>query len=357
MTNALRRALSCVLLFLMAPSLAVMLAIAAAPPAHAQTVRFATPSTLDATIAASRGGDTVVLAGTQPFGAPGAVWRGLANRSFSPPLTIVGPATIDSQWYLYNVAGLALKGVTFRCNQNAAGAWVGGFRVDQLNGGLRPADISLDGLTFTAPLACTANAIQFSRADRVSVTAAAITGWRFGVVLVNVDGFAVRGSVANGMRSDFVQMNRSNNGVLDGNDYVALDYQVGGPNGEHPDAGQGVSWGYSSTQRVKGLVVTNNRARGFAQGFPFLADGCFDDVLIEGNVNEMAMGRGISVACGTNIVARNNRVRTAPYATAPSGIYLPAGAVRCGNVVEPALLAGRAYPGSADAPCAPAVGP
>jgi hypothetical protein len=304
-------------------------------PAGAGTY-FATPSTLDATAKQLKAGDTMVLAGTQPFPA----WRGLSNRAFNPPITVdAGKATIAGQWYLYNLAGVNFVG----------GVWQNGLKVDWLNNGaIKPADITVSGGTFAAPQGSTANAIAFSRASRVAVRNVNISGYRYGVVIFRTDGFEVSGSVASALSSDFVQMVQSDNGVIDGNDYTALSYVVGQ---EHPDAGQGQGWGYSSGKAVTGLRVTNNRARGMAQGFPFLADGCFNDVLIEGNTNEMLMARGLSVACGQNITVRNNVTLTASGATGPSGMFLPANAVRCGNTVASYAYNGRIWPGSVDAPC------
>lgn len=260
---------------------------------------LATPANLPQVLARARGGDTVSLA---PGSYPTLM---LEAREFTPPLTIEAGTAAVAGLNVADVKGLVWRGGTLR------------------------APIA-DGV------AAKGYAVLILRSERITLRGASI-------------GSAKRGIVMGASRDILIARNRIVGVTVDGinigagNSFITLDgnfCETFNTGKAHPDCYQ--AWSREG-RPVSDIVVTNNIARGMAQGIYFGnvpnrasgGDPGFDRVRIENNTVDILWPNGIVATDCRDCVIRNNIVTSMPGARFRAKVLAVRGSgIACGNTVR-----------------------
>lgn len=259
---------------------------------------LATPADLPSVLARARGGDTVTLApGTYPTVM-------LARRDFSAPLTI-----------------------------DARGASVAGLNVDGVKG------LVWRGGNLKAPvpegIAAKGYAVLIVRSTDITLRGARITAAKRGIVVGESRNVLLSGNRITGVTVDGVNVGAGNSFItIDGN--FCETFSTGKA---HPDCYQGWS---RLGRPTSDIVVTNNIARGMAQGIyfgnvpnrPSGGDPGFDRVRIENNFVEILWPNGIVATDCRDCTIRDNIVSSLPGARFRAKVLAVRGSgIACGNTV------------------------
>lgn len=290
---------------------------------------FATPSTLDATLKAAQAGDTVILAGSAPFGPSRAL-----TRKASIMVDATG-AVIDGAWYNSDTDGITLVGGTWRANvrfDRAANlVLLGG-----LHQGSEAPDAAINGVTIIG-------------GRNVAIEGVAFTGWKSALSMNDVDGYRVANSTFDRPRADGMVIGRSSNGAILDNRINLRAVLYGA---DHPDGVQ-LFGDKTAAYVVRNVEIARNSIRGVGQGI-FQDDGPAEGIFVHHNNVLMGLPRGISVNNGAGNRVEDNLADTWPGATYQSRITTQTLVKRCGNVIKPYWPPGasRPKPGLNEQPCA-----
>ena len=183
----------------------------------------------------------------------------------------------------------------------------------------------------------------------VHLTEMTFTGAKLGVTLVRGTDYLVDHSRFTGLRSDGVNINQAQRVTIDGNTFsdshpIPQVYDAQGKlvrDGDHADAIQAFS--LAGQVPLRDLVFTNNRISGHMQGIDNFGDASgTTNVRVEGNVIDVDYWHGITFSGVTNLIVRNNIVKTIPGARqGPRGqqvrtwvkVDRNTNVVACGNTV------------------------
>ena len=281
----------------MRQSLRLVLGVAASLAAcggHAATTT-ATPVTVDATFAAARGGDTIVLAPGDylPFHVTGKHW--------DPPLTVDAKAARLAQVAFNATSGVAWHGGTFDGGKTYRTGWSAG----------TSDHITVDGLTLSNYI-------------------------RNGIVIGESSDIRVSHNVMIGGGSDGMDIALSRRVTIDHNEC-----REGVPTpGAHPDCIQ--LWSRPTAPPVADITITDNRMSGDTQGITMfnhirggVDDGGFDRIRIENNYVRVKQWHGIALWDCRDCVVRNNRVDAIPNGRVRAWIKVVGGNVEsCGNIAS-----------------------
>lgn len=323
--------------------------LALASPSAAASL-LASPSTFDGVLARARAGDVVVLAPGDYTGVS------LANRTFSPALTLEADKARITGLRLRRVDGLVIRGGEFglpaAVNHPRTGLPVYGaaIRMDDVRNVavLDPRMLGPGGTQEGSPFG-EGYGVFVVRGAGVKVEGGVFRGFKSGVVLSRVEGFRLARNAFTYMRSDGIQVGESRKGLIEAN--TCGDTRV--RDKEHPDCIQ--LWSRPTSPPTADVTIRGNRAKGDTQGIGLfnvvrngVDDGGFDRILIEDNDVLGGHPHGIALMSGRDSIVRNNRVDTIPGSRWRTSINLVGGDVtRCGNKV--AAAAGR--PAMVDKPC------
>ncbi|GGE12336.1 hypothetical protein GCM10011529_18360 [Polymorphobacter glacialis] len=278
--------------------LTVALVLAAMPVAAAERALVATPSTLAAVIAGARGGETITLvAGDYPLLA-------VKERVFSSPITIDARAARVGGLKLEGVEGLVWRGGTIK-SPAVDGRGRAGYAVFIAQS---------KGITIRDTLITdTVRAMVIGESSDVLISKNRMIG-------MTIDGLNI------GSGSHHV--------TIDGN--YCETYNTGEA---HPDCYQGWS---RPGRPVSDIVVTNNIAKGRAQGIYFgnvptrkpVGDPGFDRVRIENNTVETLFPNGVVAIDCRDCIIRYNKVTSLPGARFRAKVLARRGTgISCGNTV------------------------
>ncbi len=294
---------------------------------------FATPSTLDATVRAAACGDTVILAGTQPFGAS----RALAGRlcPANSPLTLDGQGRAQvGAWYVTNLAGVSLKGAT----------WAG-LRLDAASD-LSVTDIAVIS-AFGGRPGGPPQGLAINGGRNITLARLNVAGFQTGVALVRVDGFSLTDSLITDMAADGVQVAAAWRGVIAANTIKDFAPFVVGT---HRDGIQlRPLAGVTPTSDI--VIAGNTLSVPWGQGISLTdaSAGGGDRITVSDNILEVGLSSGVGLSAVRAAVARNNTITNVPDGSQwVARFQLAADAIHCGNTA--AAWGGK--PAQADGACA-----
>ena len=197
--------------------------------------------------------------------------------------------------------------------------------------------------------------INIASSRNVRIESMTITGAHRGIVIDRSANVAIVGNRLTGLISDGIDIALSHGVRVERNSCRNFSptpavYDAAGKNikdGDHPDCIQ--AWSRPTAPPTSDLTIIGNDIEGRMQGI-FLGnhvrngvdDGGFDRVVIRGNRMKIAVGNGIAVGGGRNVLVTDNDVGTIPGSMLPNRpIPIKAsiringeGAVACGNRVE-----------------------
>ncbi len=294
------------------------LALAACSTAAARVA----PAGLDAALRRAKDGATVRLIPGETYGAT----RALSGRVFPQCVTVDATgATISGAWYFGNTGCVVIRG----------GTWTGGLRFD------RSTKVTVQDAAFVGAPNTGASALVLVGVTDAVIDKNIFTGFRMGIASNDSRGLKITNNVGDQLRSDFIQIGRGDDILIQGNTCKAATLVFGS---DHPDCVQFFS---SKTDYSSNITVADNVLSGMAQGV-FMADGLYRDVKILRNRVDVGMVRGISIVdLAENVVAEDNVVSTPEGAQHQSRFLVPKTAQRCGNSV--ARFGGKA--GNKDGRC------
>lgn len=332
------------------PSAFTLLAtLAIGTPLAAATLN-ADPRTLVQVFARAKSGDTIVLSTGEYAGVR------LANRSFSPAVTLDARKGHFTGLKLLAVGGIDVRGGLFRLAtpivhpRTGQPAFGSAIRMDDVRD-IKVFDASFEGPGGDqdgSPLG-EGYGVFAQRASGIAVDSSDFSGFKTGIVLGRSLGFRVTRNRFAQMRSDGIQVSESRNGLIEAN--VCSGTRV--RDKEHPDCIQ--LWSRPASPPTADVVIRGNRVNGWTQGIGLfnhkrdgVDDGGFDRILIENNHLIIGYAQGIALHSGRGSIVRNNKVETLPDAKFRASINLRGSeAQRCGNTVA----AGAGKPAMIDEPC------
>lgn len=276
----------------------------AACGSHAAT-STSTPETLQAMIAAARGGDKITLA---PGDYP--VMR-FKDKKWDPPLTIDASAGRMAQVAFFGVSGIIWHGGTFDGNDMLSSAW-----------SVSHSDhFTVDGLT-----------MRHYKRNGIGIDTSS-------------DGKITNNLITNS-GSDGIDIALSRRLLLDHNE--CRDTKP--TEGAHADCIQ--MWSRPTQPPVADITITNNRVSGDTQGFTGfnhirdgVDDGGYDRIVFEHNSGAITSWHGIAISPCRDCVIRYNRIDTIPSGRIKAWIKAEGpNLVMCGNVAS-------AWSKNVDKPC------
>lgn len=280
-----------------------------------------TPATLADALTSAQPGDTLTLSGDFPAMRP-KIPEGVTLDCRA--------ATITGEWYPRG----PLRRVRIE-----GGRWAG-LRTDGVE------RLEINGARFKG--AGTGYGLFVNGGSEVHVWGSHLSGYRTGIVLDAVAGFAIQDSRFTAMTSDGITLGRSRKGVVSRNRFWGFTPAEGA----HPDGVQLFS--RPTLPPTADVVVEDNVMVGMMQGIGCfnhvrggVDDGGFDRLTIRRNLILGGYPHGIAVYSGRDLVVEDNHVSTWPGAKFRASINLVdcAGVIRRGNTVA----AGAGKP-SADDP-------
>ena len=257
----------------------------------------ADPGSAARVIAGAAPGDTVRLV---PGRYPTIVVK---NRAFSPPLTIDATGASVASVVIGNSSGVNWKGGTIVGDTSQPVA--GGF------------------------------GILAKLSTKITITGAAISYFRSGIVFDQVDGGTISGNALTAMSSDGIDIALSRNVMIDHN--ACSNFNPS--DGAHPDCIQ--AWSRPGFAPTSDLKIYYNTAVGAMQGVSFfnhtrdgIDDGGYDRIKIVGNTVLNLYGAGIALVACRDCVARENSVSSLPDYYNKAQLWVTGGSVeQCGNDV------------------------
>lgn len=256
-------------------------------------VLSATPATLDAQLAAAKGGDTVVLAAGD-YGAPK-----IRDRAWQPAIEIDARAARFSGLTLAGVRGVKIVGLTAHSVAEMP---------------TRAIVVTLMGaqdVAFEAPrisgTSLNDTGMMLRDSQRITVDNAAFTGLRTGVVFNQVVGGHLRDTQFSGMRSDGVNVAGSQNIRVE---RVRCEKFVPIVPQDHADCVQ--MWSIKGKPPTADIVIADNVADGDMQGFTGFDHGTggYDRITITGNTVRTRYPQGIALYNARSSRVEGNDVST-----------------------------------------------
>jgi len=296
----------------------------------------ATEATLTAVLAGAHPGDRIQLQGA--FGP----------RQINGPrgVTFDAHAATVSGWEVADARDVGFEGGVWRASRPNGTAYGDALH---LEGG---ANLSFSGMNFVGPgesrpgqtaAMPDGHGLKILNATGVTVASSNFSGFKGGLVLGAVDGYAVRDNVFSQMRAAGIQAGETRHGLVERN----LIYGIRIVTDEHPDGIQ--FWSRPTNPPSSDITVRGNTVVGASQGVAFMNhvrpdpatgrptdDGGFDRITIDGNDVWVSYPGGIVASDVRGLVLTHNRVRTAAGAAYRASIQVDGSTVvakRAGNTV------------------------
>ncbi len=263
----------------------------------------ATPATLQAQIAAAKGGDTIACAA----GSYGAL--ALQGKAWSPPLTISGPC-VFSGVDLRKVQGLSLVGVEIAGPAGKTAAMLYPVFFDGVS------QVRVDGAKVHTDPANAWAGMRVQNSNDVTITRTEHWGSATAISWADMRGFEVSAGDFHDLQSDAISGAGGINVKILGNSCTRFKPVAG----DHPDCVQ--FWNTKGTPNQGVLIQDNRYVRGpgdtgtTAQGVFF--EGQINDsprsrdVVIAGNVALGSMYNGIAASGTDGLVIKDNLVAGFP---------------------------------------------
>jgi hypothetical protein len=301
---------------------AATLSLSLAGPAMAATLT-ANPLTAGVLLNLAKGGDKVVLSGE--IGP-----MTLGHRRFRPPMVIDASRATITAMEINDVEGLIICGGTWRKSDEEHG---GALRVDKSSG------VRVERARFVGPgerpgVLARGYGVRFLNSRDVAVIDSTFAGFRGGLTMNDVEGFAVERNTFLRMSSDGFIGGAVRRGILADN--TASGFRI--IKDEHPDGIQLFS--PPGMPPSADVVITRNRIVGDTQGiglYPGTNERGYDRITITNNDIEVSYPPAIAVDGVRGLVLKDNKVRTLPGAQHRASIHQTAstGVDRSGNTVGP----------------------
>lgn len=333
-----------------AAAITLAVALSASSPAFGARL-MATPETFDQTVSRARGGDTIILG---PGNYPAL---GISRRNFSPALTIDGSNAVYNGVLLVNTKGVRFVGGEFRLPAPRRNPRTGAVSFGAAIRANNVERVEIAEAKFAGPARAGVGGkdrfgegygVFAQRTDQITVRDSQFDGFKTGVVVTLSQNFRVAGNHFTGMRSDGVQVSKSQNGLIERNrcDGTRIRSE------EHPDCIQ--MWSQPDAPPTSDVTIRHNTMEGPTQGIGLfnhtrkgVNDGGFDRIIIEENVVNVSRPNAITILEGRDSIVRNNRVTTDEGARWQARIRTVGSVIRCGNRVA----AGAGGPAVNDPDC------
>lgn len=291
-------------------------------PATAATLQ-ANAFTAVAILGLAKSGDRIVLSGDL-----GRLT--LARRRFEPPLMIDASRATITGLNLNGVEGVVICGGVWLNADVPNGAAI---RID------RSAGVRIERARFVGPGERAGGqsqgyGVQVLNAKDIAVIDSVVTGFRSGVTMYDVEGFAVERNTFQRMSADGFIGGSVRKGMLADNS--ASGFHI--IKDEHPDGIQLFS--PAGLPASSDVVITRNRITGDTEGiglYPGTKELGYDRITITNNDIAVSYPPAIAVYGVRGLVLKDNKVRTLPGAPNRASIHEfdSTGVDRTGNTVGP----------------------